>query len=62
MRVRVDDERCGGHGTCCGLCPEVFDLSKGYAIARMSEVPEQYKGRVREAVDQCPERAIVIVE
>jgi ferredoxin len=62
MRIRVDDERCRGHGTCCALCPEVFDLTKGYAEPRVSEVPERYHRLVREAVAQCPERAISIAE
>lgn len=63
MRVRVDDDRCRGHGICCGLCPEVFELiDEGYAVARMSEVPAQYQNLVRKAVDECPERAISIVE
>jgi ferredoxin len=63
MRVHVDDDRCGGHGTCCGLCPQVFELTKkGYAVARLTEVPERHLDLVREAVRQCPEGAISIVE
>jgi ferredoxin len=63
MRVSVDDERCRGHGMCCGLCPEVFALTDdGYAIARVSEVPAGSHERVRTAVEQCPEGAIAITE
>jgi ferredoxin len=63
MRVRVDDDRCKGHGICCGLCPDVFELTdKGYAVTQASEVPEQYQELVRKAVDECPEHAISIVE
>jgi ferredoxin len=62
MRVRVDDDRCRGHGTCCGLCPSVFELTlKGYAVTRVDEVPEEDREMVREAVHQCPEGAISIV-
>ena len=61
MRVHVDDDRCRGHGTCCGLCPEVFELTnKGYAVTRVSEVPERDQDLVREAAHQCPEGAISI--
>jgi ferredoxin len=63
MRAHVDDERCMGHGMCCRLCPEVFQLAnKGYAVTRVSEVPERYLDLVREAVDQCPEGAISLGE
>jgi ferredoxin len=63
MRVYVDDERCGGHGTCCGLCPDVFKLTdKGYAATYVSEVPERFHVLVREALDRCPEGAISITE
>jgi ferredoxin len=40
----------------------VFDLAKGYAVARVSDVPERYRSLVRQAVNQCPERAISIEE
>jgi ferredoxin len=63
MRVLVDEDRCAGHGTCCGLCPQVFELTNaGYAATRVSEVPQQYQDVVRKAVDQCPEGAISTTE
>jgi ferredoxin len=63
MRVHVDDDRCKGHGVCCGLCPEVFELTdEGYSATRVSEVPKQYDDLVRRAVDECPEGAISIAE
>jgi len=27
MKVKVDDDRCRGHGICWSLCPEVFTLT-----------------------------------
>jgi len=63
VKVFVDDERCKGHGMCCGVCPEVFDLTDdGYAVTLVTEVPEQWRQAVRTAVSQCPERAISIEE
>jgi ferredoxin len=63
MRVKIDDERCRGHGVCCTLCPQVFELTDdGYAVVVVSEVPAELQGDVRTAVDQCPEHAISIVE
>lgn len=59
MRVQIDDERCKGHGTCCGLCPEVFELSDaGYARVLVSDVPAERQELVRTAIAQCPEGAI----
>jgi ferredoxin len=60
MNVHIDEDRCRGHGICCGLCPEVFELTDdGYAAARLSPVPSDLESAVREAVTQCPERAII---
>ncbi|MBA9005351.1 ferredoxin [Thermomonospora cellulosilytica] len=59
MKVTVDEDRCRGHGVCCALCPEVFDLSDdGYAVVLTPEVPAEFEEAVRTAVRQCPERAI----
>jgi ferredoxin len=59
MRVTVDDDRCGGHGNCSSTCPEVFALTDdGYAVAAAGEVPAEFEGAVRDAVSNCPERAI----
>ena len=63
MKVYVHDDRCKGHGACCGLCPDLFELTDaGYAVTRMSEVPKEYDRLVRRAADQCPEHAISIAE
>jgi len=59
MKVHVDKEVCAGFGVCLGLCPEVFELHEdGYAIVRVSEVPQEFEDAVRAAVSQCPARAI----
>jgi ferredoxin len=59
MRVRVDANVCAGFGVCVGLCPEVFELhDDGYAIVRVTEVPPEHEDSVRQAVNQCPARAI----
>ncbi|SEG67318.1 ferredoxin [Thermomonospora echinospora] len=59
MKITVDADRCRGHGVCCALCPEVFDLSDdGYAVVLTPEVPAEFRETVRTAMGQCPERAI----
>lgn len=59
MRVTVDEDRCAGHGMCLTLCPEVFELNDdGWAVADPDVVPAEFEDAAREAIDNCPERAI----
>lgn len=59
MRVTVDEDRCAGHGMCLTLCPEVFTMTDdGWSVAAPGDVPAGLEGAVREAIDNCPERAI----
>jgi ferredoxin len=61
MRVHVDADVCQGHGVCCALCPDVFELSDdGYAEVVSPDVPEHLEADVRAAVGQCPARAISV--
>ena len=63
MIIRVDPNICAGFGVCVGLCPEVFELHEdGYAFVRVTEPPPEFESEVRAAVNQCPARAISIVE
>lgn len=44
---------------CLTLCPEVFELNDdGWAVASPDEVPAELESAAREAVENCPERAI----
>ncbi|MBO2447668.1 ferredoxin [Actinomadura barringtoniae] len=61
MKADVDDDRCRGHGICCTLCPEVFELTgDGYTVVREAEIPAEFEQAVRAAAAQCPERAITL--
>ncbi len=61
MKAGVDPDRCRGHGICWSLCPQVFELTDdGYAVVLGDQVPVEHEGTVRDAVGQCPERAISI--
>ncbi len=60
MKVSVDVDRCRGFGVCVSMCPEVFTLTEwGYSEAVAEDVPADLEGAVSEAVQACPERAIV---
>jgi ferredoxin len=59
MKVHVDPQVCAGFGVCVGICPEVFELhDDGYAVVVVDEVPLEHEDAVRQAVNQCPARAI----
>lgn len=63
MKVRVDPDICAGFGACVGLSAEVFEIHEdGYAIVKVTEVPEELEDIVREAVGHCPAGAISISE
>ena len=59
MKVKVDEDRCRGHGMCLTLCPDVFQMTDDvYAVADPSEVPAGLVGAAQEAIVNCPEQAI----
>lgn len=63
MKVRVDPEICAGFGICVGISPEVFELTDdGYAMVLVGEVPPALEDLVRRAADQCPSRAISVID
>ena len=61
MNVVVDPDKCQGHARCWTICPEVFHLDdEGHARIDAPEVPAGLEDQVREAADNCPERAITV--
>jgi ferredoxin len=59
MKVRVDEDRCRGHGMCTTLCPDVFAINDdGYSEVQVPDVPAGQEGAAREAIECCPEQAI----
>lgn len=64
MRVRIDQDRCQGHGRCYDTAPEVFEpdeLGNGHELGDGS-VPAALAQQARLAAANCPERAIDIDE
>ena len=64
MRVRVDPERCQGHGRCYALAPEVFesdDLGNAVVVGDGTVAPGREQDALL-AVDNCPEFAIEVDE
>lgn len=64
MRVIVDQECCQGHGMCQMTAPELFGLREedGQAYVLVDEVASELADAAREAVDACPERAVMVIE
>jgi ferredoxin len=61
LRVKVDLERCVGHGRCYEIAPEVFgDDERGYCVLLRPEVPPAQAEAVRRAEANCPEQAISV--
>ena len=61
MQVRIDADRCQGHGQCNLVCPEVFGFDEqGFGQVRTPHVPAQLSEAVERAERACPERAIEI--
>lgn len=61
VRVRIDTERCQGHGRCAIIAPDVFDtddLSKGKVL--LDPCPEEFRAAAEEAAFSCPETAITV--
>ena len=64
MKVRLDHEKCQGHGRCYALAPAVFDADdEGYAVLKVDgDVPPEHEKEARLAADNCPEYAIEVVD
>jgi ferredoxin len=59
MRVRVDREKCVGHGRCYVLAPDVFaDDERGHCVVRILEPAGELEAQARLGEENCPERAI----
>ena len=64
MKLRIDPQRCQGHGRCYDLAPDlVGDDDEGFGQVRGDGiVPPDKDRQARLAVANCPERAIELVE
>ena len=61
MKVRVDGDRCVGHGMCNLAAPAIFQLSDedGHAYVLTEDVPPDLEDAALQAERSCPEQAIV---
>lgn len=64
MRVSIDADKCHGHARCALIVPELFDtddLGNGVVLGD-GVVPAELAARARQAIANCPERAISQVD
>ncbi|WP_448628509.1 ferredoxin [Geodermatophilus sp. URMC 64] len=64
MRLRIDRDRCQGHGRCYDLQPDLFgEDEEGYGVVLGDgRVPPGREDDGRLAVANCPEQAIDVLE
>jgi len=55
MKVLIDKEACIGCGACEALCPEVFKMVDGKAIAKKKDTNDKC---AKDAAESCPVTAI----
>ena len=61
MRVRVDREKCVGHGRCYVLAPDVFeDDERGHCVVTSERIPRELEEQARRGEQNCPEGAITL--
>ena len=63
MRVTVDLELCVGSGACEALAPQVFEVGDDGLVQVLRPEPDPAEeSDVREAVAQCPTRALAVAD
>lgn len=60
MKVRVDEDKCIGCGSCVSITDsKVFDFNDdGKAYAKVDEVPSHQQEDAKTAMEYCPTSAI----
>ncbi len=63
MRIIVDHELCSGHGRCAAVAPSVYSLDEsGYCAITEADVAPGDEAAARNGANNCPERAITLVD
>jgi ferredoxin len=61
VKLRIDTDRCTGHGRCYDLAPDLFtDDEQGHGEVVVAEPGEAQLAAARLAVNSCPERAVIL--
>ena len=60
MKAKVDPDLCIGCELCVNLCPEVFRMEDGKAVAFAAVVPQAVETTCKQAEEECPVDAIAV--
>jgi ferredoxin len=61
VHIRLDADRCQGHGRCYVLAPDLFDADDfGHCVLLVDEVPAGRLDGARSGVENCPEQALTL--
>lgn len=62
MKTRVVEDKCCGFASCIVIAPDAFDLNDEQIAVPLikGELPDHLLGAVREAINACPTKAIVL--
>jgi ferredoxin len=61
MKIVVDRDECEANAVCVGILPDVFEVDDDDNLILHAEYPpDEQLGKVREAVDSCPKRALAL--
>lgn len=62
MKIWVDPRKCEGHNRCVARAPDVFRIDEeGYSSAPEGHLSPESEEDARQAIRECPERAISII-
>ncbi len=63
MKIKVDYDLCEANMICQKSCPEVFRVEDDDSLTvLMTEVPEELRAKLKEAVWLCPRQALRLEE
>ena len=63
MRIRVDRDKCVGHGRCYAIAPEVYsDDERGHCVTPGAAIPRELEPQALRGARECPEHAITVEE
>lgn len=60
MKAIVSEDKCVGCGLCPEVCPEIFKMEDGKAVAYVEIVPSENASACMDAAAQCPVDAIEV--
>ena len=64
MKIRIDQEKCQGHGRCYDLAPQLIEpdeIGNGREL-HDGLVPADLEALARRAAANCPEQAVLVEE